>query len=237
MKKPVFILARKELAMLFNAPATYIVMVTFLLVTGWFFATPLFARNLSLLDDFVGPMPLLLTFVIPALTMRSFSEEFRAGTIEYLATLPIRDIDIVLGKYLGVLIFFLALLGFMLIYPILLFAVGYPDVGQTIGAFIAVFGMASFFAAIGLWASSMSRNQVVSFIIGFFGCFIFFLMGRFADFMPGFLAPFIRALSVEAHFEPLSRGVLDTRDLLYWVSGAFFFLTACLASVHARRWR
>ena len=103
--------------------------------------------------------------------------------------------------------------------------------GQMVGSYVSILGLASFFAAIGLWASAFTRNQVVAFIIGFFVCFIFFLLGHVADFLPGVLASFVRGLSIETHFDALARGVLDTRDLLYWASGTVFFLAACLMVV------
>jgi ABC-2 type transport system permease protein len=236
-RSPIWILARKELSTMFNAPATYVVCVVFLVVTGWLFAAPLFQMNQSTLDTFLRPLPLIFTFVIPALTMRSFSEEFKAGTIEYLATLPIRDYEIVLAKYLAAMGLLGVLLLFTLFYPLVLFLIGRPDVGQLIGAYVSIIGLGSFFAAIGVWASSMTRNQVVAFITGFFVCFIFFLFSRIADFFPGLLATFVRGWSIDTHFDALARGVLDSRDLLYWASGTCFFLAASLAAVHARRWK
>src|SRR5687768_2729943 len=101
MNRPILTLARKEIFMVLNSPATYVVCVLFLVTCGWMFAMPLFQLNQSTLDTFLRPLPLLFVFLIPALTMRSFSEEFKAGTIEYLATLPVKDYEIVLGKYLG----------------------------------------------------------------------------------------------------------------------------------------
>lgn len=236
-RHPIGVLAHKELSTALNSPATYVIFVIFLLISGWLFASPLFQLNQSALDTFLRPLPLIFTFLIPALTMRTFSEEFKAGTIEYLATLPIKDYEIVLGKYLGALGFLAILMLFTLAFPIVLLIVGRPDLGQVVGAYASIIGLGAFFCAIGLWASSVTRNQVVAFIIGFFICFIFFLMNRLADFFPGFLAEFVRAWSVDAHFDALARGVLDSRDLLYWASGSFFFLTACLATVHSRRWR
>jgi ABC-2 type transport system permease protein len=231
------ILARKELTMLFNSPATYVIFVIFLIITGWLFAAPLFQNNLSTLDGFVRPLPLIFSFLMPALTMRAFAEEFRTGTIELLATLPIEDHELVLAKYLAAMGLIAALLAFTLVYPIVLLVIGRPDVGQMVGAYLSMLGLASFYSAIGLWASSMTRNQVVAFIIGFFVCFLFFLMNWVASYLPGAAASFMRGFSVEAHFDALARGVLDSRDLLYWISGTVFFLAACLASVHSRRWR
>lgn len=236
-RSPIIVLARKELSTMLNAPATYVVCVLFLVIAGWLFVASLFEYDQSNLDTFLRSLPIIFTFLIPALTMRLFSEEFRGGTIEYLATLPIKDYEIVLGKYLAAL----ALLGFLLLftlaYPVLLMFIGHPDVGQMIGSYAAVAGIGAFYCAIGLWASSMTRNQVVAFIIGFFTCFVFFLLSRVADLFPALVASFIRGFSVEAHFDALSRGVIDTRDLLYWVTGSSFFLGACLTAVHARRWR
>ncbi len=235
--KTTLTLARKELSTMMNAPATYVIGVIFLLITGWLFLSPLFMLNQSTLDSFVRPLPLLFTFLVPALTMRAFSEEFKAGTMEYLATLPIEDHEIVLGKYLSVIGLIGFLMAFTLVFPLVLFVIGRPDVGQLIGAYISILGLASFFVAIGIWASAFTQTQVVAFIIGFFVCFIFYLLGRVADFLPGMLANFVRSLSVETHFDALARGVLDTRDLLYWVTGTAFFLLWSLAVVQTRKWR
>ena len=169
--------------------------------------------------------------------MRAFSEEFRAGTIEYLGTLPLEDWQIVLGKFLAALGLIAALLGFTLIYPILLCLAGQPDPGQLFGAYCAIFGLAAFFSAISLWASSLTRNQVVAFIVGFFVCFVFYLFDRFAQMLPLTPAGFVAAFGIDTHFDALARGVLDLRDVLYWASGTFFFLVACLTAVQARRMR
>jgi ABC-2 type transport system permease protein len=230
-------LARKELSMMLNTPATYVVGVVFLLINGWLFASALFRMNQSTLDTFTRPLPLIFSFLVPALTMRSFSEEFKAGTIEYLSTLPIEDHEIVVGKFLASLGMILIWVAFTLVYPLVLMIIGRPDIGQLIGVYVSIVGLASFYAAIGLWASALTRNQVVAFIISFFVCFVFFLLGRIADFLPGVLASVVRSFSVETHFDALSRGVLDTRDLLYWASGTLFFLTACLATMQSRKWR
>ncbi len=237
MKRPIFVLAHKELFMLFNSPATYIVCVVFLVTSGWLFAVPLFQINQSSLQTFLAPIPLLFSFLIPALTMRSFSEEFKSGTIEYLATLPIKDYEIVLGKYLGALGWLAVLLVFTLGYPLVLVIAGHPDAGQIVGAYAAVLGLGAFFTAVGVWASALTRNQVVAFIVGFFVCFTLYLLDRVADFMPSLLSGFVRALSVGPHFDALARGVLDTRDILYWASGSVFFLAAGLAVMNSRRWR
>ncbi len=233
----VWTLARKELSMMAHAPATYVIGAVFLLFTGWLFVTPLFQMNQSSLDSFFRPLPLIFTFLVPALTMRAFSEEFKSGTFEYLATLPLYDYEIVLAKYLAVLGLIVGILACTLVYPLVLFFVGRPDSGHIIGTYVSILGLASFYAAIGLWSSTLTRNQVVAFIIGFFVCFIFFLLDRMADLLPGVLSSTLRLFSVVDHFDAMARGVLDTQDVLFWLSGSAFFLMASLAMVQSRKWR
>jgi ABC-2 type transport system permease protein len=235
--RPVGVIACRDLTLLFNALSTYVVAVIFLILTGWLFVSPLFQYGQSTLDTFIRPLPLIFTFLIPALTMRSFSEEFREGTIEYLGTLPLEDWQIVLGKFLAALGLIAALLGFTLVYPALLFIIGQPDLGQLLGVYCAILGLSAFFCAISLWASALTRNQVVAFIIGFFVCFVFYLFDRFAQLFPPTLATFVSAFGIDTHFDALTRGVLDLRDILYWCSGVSFFLVACLTAVQTRRMR
>ena len=152
--------------------------------------------------------------------------------------MPLEDHEIVLGKYLAAMGLTGLLVAFTLVYPIVLFidrTTG--SVGQLVGVYVSIVGLASFFTAIGLCASVLTRNQVVAFIIGFFVCFVFFLLGRVADFMPGILSSFVRGFSVDAHFDALARGVLDTRDLLYWATGSGFFLAASLSVMQSKKWR
>lgn len=236
-RHPIVVLAHKELSTFLNTPATYVIFVLFLVLMGWFYASPLFSIGQSSLDTFLKPLPLILTFLIPALTMRSFAEEFKGGTMEYLSTLPLRDYEIVIGKYVAVMGLLIILLAFTLAYPLTLLLVGRPDPGQLIGGYIAAFSLGALFAAIGLWASSLTRNQVVAFIIGFFVCFILYLVDRAADFMPGILSETLRWASVNTHYDAFSRGVLDSRDVLYWASGIVFFLMAALSVVHSKRWK
>src|SRR6266480_6738115 len=147
-QRPIFVLAKKELFTMFHSPATYVVCVVFLVTSGWLFAVPIFQFNQSSLDTFLRPLPLLFTFLIPALTMRSFSEEFKTGTIEYLTTLPIKDYEIVIGKYLGALGWLGGLLLFTLVYPLILMLIGRPDPGQLVGAYAAALGLGAFFTTL-----------------------------------------------------------------------------------------
>ncbi len=236
-RHPILVLAHKELSTLLNMPATYVIFVLFLVLTGWLYVSPLFSYGQSSLDSFLRPLPLIFSFLIPALTMRSFSEEMKGGTIEYLSTLPLRDTEIVVGKYLALLSLLSLLLLFTGVYPLTLIAVGRPDPGQLVGGYLAAWSLGAMFAAVGLWASSLTRNQVVAFIVGFFICFLLYLLDRASEFVPGMLSEGLRWVGIHPHFDALSRGVVDTRDLLYWASGIFFFLAATLSVVHSKRWK
>lgn len=236
-RNSILTLAKRELAMMVNSLATYVVAVFFLLLIAWLFVSPLFANNISTLDAFFQPVPLLFAFLVPALTMRSFAEEFKGGTIEYLSTLPLEDYEIVLAKYAAFMTLMGVLIGFTLPFAVVLFVIGRPDVGQVVGGYIAVLSLTSFYGAIGLWASALTRNQVVAFIVSFFVSFVFFLFSRLAELLPGMMSNFVQVWSVTEHYGGLIRGVLDARDMVYWVSGTFFFLAACLAVVQSRKWR
>lgn len=235
--KTSLILARREWAAMRNAPATYVIATLFLLLTGWLFAASLFEYNQSVLDAFARPLPLIFTFLMPALSMRLFAEELRSGTMETLATLPVTDTEIVLGKFVGLMGLLKVLLAFTLVYPLALVVIGRPDPGHVAGTYLAIVCLGAFFGAIGLWASTLSRNQVVSFIVAFFVCFLFFIMGRVAELFPEAAAGFVRAFGVDAHYDALLRGVLDTKDLVYWLGGTAFFLAATLSSLYSRRWK
>ena len=236
-KHPIFVLAHKELSTLLNSPATYVIFVLFLVLSGWLYASPLFLNGQSSLDTFLKPIPIIFTFFIPALTMRVFSEEFKDGTIEYLSTLPLRDYELVVGKYLAAMGLLVLMLLFTLVYPLTLIAVGQPDPGHLVGGYIALVCLGGLFAAIGVWASSLTRNQVVAFIISFFICFLLYLLDRASEAVPGVFAEGLRWAGITMHYDAMSRGVLDTRDLLYWASGIGFFLSAALSVVHSRRWK
>jgi len=229
---PITTLARKELFTLFNSPATYVVCVVFLVTSGWLFAVPLFQVGQSSLDTFLRPLPLLFALLIPALTMRSFSGEFKDGTIEYLATLPIKDYEIVLGKYLGAMGWLSVIMLFTLAYPVIIQIIGRPDIGQIIGSYAAVFGLSAFFCAIGLWASALTRNQVVAFILSVVIC-LFLLLAGFnpvTDLLTRWASPAlvdtVAAFSVVTHFDGFQRGVIDTRDLAFFLSVIGFALFA-----------
>jgi ABC-2 type transport system permease protein len=207
----------------------------FALICGYFFAAPLFVMNQSTIRHVISMMPLLLLFFMPAITMRLFSEEIKVGTIEILATQPVFDYEILLGKYLAATGFFVVTVACTLIFPVTLLFVGRPDIGQMFAQYIGVIFLGAMFAAIGTFSSTLTKNQIVAFIIGFLVCFVIFIVGKLTMFMPSFLVGAIDFIGIDTHFENISRGVIDTRDILYFVSMIVLFLYASLAVLKAKK--
>jgi ABC-2 type transport system permease protein len=231
------LLAKKEWKESFNSPMPYIFFTVFSLVTGWFFTTSLFLTGQASLGDFFAPLPLLLVFFLPAFTMRLLAEEYKTGTIETLSTLPLEDTEIILGKYLAALMAWGTLLGLSLFYGLLLCLLGPLDLGQTTAGFLGALLLGGLYSAAGLFASSLTRSQVVGFLLGFLFCFALFLAGKAAHYLPGLPGSLLTFLGVDVHYESFLKGVVDTRDVLYFVSGQILFLAGTLASFNSRRWR
>lgn len=235
---------RKEVAAFFNSLIAYMVMAVFLTGVGLFFW--LFEQNaletgyadMNVLFDF-GPYFFLL--LVPAITMRSFSEEMKTGTMEFLITKPITTWQIILGKYFAaVFLVFFAMLP-TLIYFISIYWLGQPvgniDTGATIGSYIGLFCLGCIFAAIGIFCSALTDNQIVAFILGVFLCFFLFLA---FDFLAGVKvlnavnAVFLK-VGIMEHYRSISRGVIDTRDVLYFVSLVSVFLLLTSAILQRKR--
>lgn len=234
-----FTIFRKEVAAFFNSLIAYLVIAVFLTGVGMFFW--LFEQNaletgyaeMNALFDF-GPYFFLL--LVPAITMRSFSEEMKSGTMEFLVTKPITAWQIIVGKYLAaVFLVFFALLPTVL-YFITIYWLGEPvgniDTGATIGSYIGLFCLGAIFAAIGVFCSALTDNQIVAFILGVFLCFVLFLA---FDFLAGMkvlntVNAVLIKVGIMAHYRSISRGVIDTRDAFYFVSvvGIFLLLTHAL---------
>ena len=214
--------ARREFKTFFNSPIAYIVLGVFLLVGGWLYFSTLFLAGAASLRGFFAIAPVLFVVFAPAVTMRLIAEERKAGTLELLLTMPIRDRDVVLGKFLAALGMVAVGLACTLPYAFSVAALTAKGVAFDWGVMVAgYFGlllMASSFLAIGLWASALSRNQIVGFIVGLFVCFAFYFVDKFAMLFPESLAQVFQYLSVDYHFENIARGVFDTRDLLFYGS-------------------
>ncbi len=227
---------RKELRSYFSSPVAYIVLAVFLIITGWFFTSNLFLGGVVTMRNVFDIIPFIFLFFIPAITMRSFAEEKKTGTIELLLTKPITDLDIVIGKFLAALALTAVALLFTWIYVISLSFIGKLDFGAVTGAYIGLLLMAGVYISIGIFASSLTHNQVVAFIISFLIVFALFMLNKVLIFLPSGLASIFEYLSIDYHFGNIARGVLDSRNLVYYFSGILIFILLTKTSLESRRW-
>jgi len=174
----------KELKDYFISPIAYIVISIFLLVTGWFFFTTFFLYNQADLRNFFSLLPIIFSFVIPAITMRLFSEELNVGSYEILLTLPVTFTDIIIGKFLAGVVFISVELIQTLSYPIFITFLGQLDWGPVMGGYIGAVLLGGAFTAVGLFASSLTRNQIIAFIVGMMICFFLTLIDKMLLFFP-----------------------------------------------------
>jgi ABC-2 type transport system permease protein len=217
---------KKEFKSYFVSPIAYIVIGIFLLVTGWFFFTPFFLFNQANLRNFFGLLPIVFSFVVPAVTMRLFSEELSVGSYEILLTMPVTILDIVLGKFLASVVFVAAMLMPTVAYPITVSFLGQLDWGPVVGGYIGAVLLGGAFSAIGLFASSLTRNQIIAFIVGMAICFGLTLIDKVLFFLPQSLLGILGYLGADFHFQNISKGIVDSRDIIY-------FFTVCFVGLYA----
>jgi ABC-2 type transport system permease protein len=243
----VFAIFIKEINTFFSSLIGYIVIGVFLLLMGlvmWVFPDySILDGNYANLDALFTIAPMVFMFLIPAVTMRTFAEEKQTGTIELLVTRPISDWKIVGGKFLACF----ALAGFALIptllYYISVYQLGAPkgnlDSGGIMGSYIGLLFLAGAFSAIGVFASSLTSNQIVAFVLATFLCFFVYLAFDYLSRLPVFFGKsddIVQSLGISYHYNSVSRGVLDTRDLVYFISVIVIFLAATVLSLGRRKW-
>jgi ABC-2 type transport system permease protein len=234
---PALVISRREIRTYFNSPVAYIVVTVFTIITGYLFFTQLFLEKQADMRGFFGIMPLLYTFVIPAITMRLLADEKGSGTLELLITMPVRDWEVVVGKFLAAMALLAAALGLTLVFVATVRVLGPLDRGPTIGGYLGLLLMGGSYVAIGVMCSAFTRNSIVAFIVAFAISFALFLFARLTQFVPQSLQPLIAFLSTEGHFENISRGVVDSRDVIYYLSLIGISLLVATASLESRKWR
>ena len=234
------VIARKELRGYFGSPLALIFVGVFLAVTFFvfFWVDTFFARNLADVRPLFRWMPVLMLFLVATLTMRQWSEEQRVGTLEVLMTLPVHRLLLVLGKLLAVLALAAVALALTLILPITVSILGDLDWGPVIGGYVATILMASAYAAIGLFVSSRTQNQMVALIVTVLISGILYLVGTgdLTEFVGGDLATVFQAVGIGSRFDSIERGVIDARDLIFYLSLATFFVALNLVSIDMKRW-
>lgn len=214
--------AKREFRTFFDSPIAYIVLGGFLLTSGLVYFLPFFVVGQASMRNFFGIAPILFALFLPAVTMRAIAEERKSGTLELLMTMPLRDWEAVAGKFLAALAMVAVGLAFTLPFAFSVASVTAKgasfDWGSTAAGYLGLLLLASSFISLGLWASAMSRNQIIGFIVGLLLCLSFTFIDKFAALLPESLGQVLEYLSVDYHFENIARGVVDTRDLLFYGS-------------------
>ena len=235
--KSIWIITRRELNSFFDSLIAFIMIILFLGFSGfftWISGSDIFIVGQASLRTFFSIAYWTLFFFIPALTMRLIAEEKKSGTIEMLLTKAVTDRQVIIGKYLATLILIIIALLFTLPYVITLSMIGNLDVGGTICGYLALILMSAAYTSIGMFSSSITNNQIVAFLSSLFiGLFFHIIFEIIAGGMKGILGQVVNSLSVTVHFESLSRGVVDSKDLIYF--GSIIFMGLFLSEVSLSR--
>jgi ABC-2 type transport system permease protein len=234
---PSVTVAKREIRTYFNSPVAYIVVTVFMLIVGYLYWSQVFIGKQAELRHFFSLTPLVFTFIIPAITMRLFAEEKGSGTLEMLITMPVRDWEVVAGKFMAGMVMLAAIVGMTLFYGLTLAVLGPVDKGPMLTGYLGLLLMGGAYIAIGVMASSLTRNQIVAFILAFAISFALFIFGQITQFAPDWLAPVLTFLSMGNHFDALSRGVIDSRDVVFYVSVMVVCLVIATASLESRKWK
>lgn len=216
----------KEFKDYFISPIAYIVIAIFLLVTGWLFFSTFFIYGQVDLRRFFSLLPFILALVVPIITMRLFSEELNVGSYEILLTMPVTFRDIIMGKFLAGVAFVAAILVPTLAYPLIINFLGDLDWGVVIGSYLGSILLGAAYTAIGLFASSLTRNQIIACIVGMVICAVLAIIDKMLFFFPQSMLAVVSYFSTVIHFENIAKGIVDTRDILYFFSIMFMGLYA-----------
>jgi ABC-2 type transport system permease protein len=246
-------IAHKELKSYFSTPIAYIVIGFFALLFGYFYYAMLVIFNqqsaqfgaeggaMDINQQLIRPLFLnasvILLFVLPLITMRTYSEEKRSGTIELLLTSPVSDLEIILGKFLGAMTLYAAMLGITLIHMALLFSYGNPEWKVVVTGYIGLLLMGGCFISVGLLISSLTKNQIVSGMVTFAVFLLLWVINWIASFTGPTTQSVLNYLSITDHFDDFTRGILDTKHLIYYFSVMSFGLFLTSRSVDTERWK
>lgn len=230
---------KRELQSYFNSPIAYIFIAVFLVASNWLFMQNFFLIGQTSMRDYFSLLPWIFLFLAPAITMRIWAEEKHSGTEEILLTLPVRDWEVVLAKYLAGLAFLVITLLLSFSLPVSAAFLGKLDFGPVIGGYLGGILLGAAYLSLGTFISSLTKNQIVAFILSLALCFLIFIIG--ANFvvggMTGFWAKIFSFLGIGAHFYNIAKGVIDTRDVLYYGCFIAIFLWLNIKSVESRNWR
>ncbi len=226
----------KELRSFFNSPVAYVVIVVYLVFLGYLFTNNLFLYGQSTLRPVFDTSEFLLLFFAPAITMRLISEEKKSGTLELLVTKPVREYEIILGKFLSAwALFFFTMLP-TLCYYFTVASIGDLDLGVVAGGYIGLLLLGAVFLSVSLFCSSLTENQINAVIVSFAFVFALYFIDKVLIYLPSSLASVFEFISVDYHFSNIARGVIDSRDIIYYVSSIIFPLYMGTVVLEKRRW-
>jgi len=251
----VLLICRKELKSYFASPIAYLLMAFFGLIFGFGFYTA--TRDLlrysfqaqmmgqqaqmnvneQVIRPLLGFASTIALFLIPMITMRTFAEEKRSGTIELLLTSPVKDIHIIVGKWLGAMLLYLCVLAMSMVNIALLFAWGKPDLRPVLIAYLGLILQGGALLAIGVFISTTTRNQIIAGGVTFFVCLLLWLLSWYTAFDASAGAQIVNYLSIVTHFDSFAKGVLDTKDIVFYLSMIFFSLFITSRAMESLRWR
>lgn len=223
----------------FNSPIAYIFIGVFLVVGNWLYFKNFFLIGQVSMRAYFDLLPWIFLFLSPAITMRLWAEEKKTGTVEFLLTLPVTDWQVVLAKFFSSLAFVFIALMLTTTLPITLAILGNMDWGPIIGGYLGALFLGGAYLSLGLFISSLTKNQIIAFILGLVACFMAFIIG--ADFVligaPRFAVPIMKFLGLGSHFYSIAKGVIDSKDIIYYGSFIFIFLWLNARVIQSRGWK
>jgi ABC-2 type transport system permease protein len=229
---------KKEFKTYFLSPIAYIFITVYLITTTFLFFQGFFIVNQADMRGYFDLLPWVFLFFVPAITMRTWAEEKKVKTLELLLTWPVSDVEVVLGKFFASFALLAIVVLLSVSIPITIAIIGHPDGGQIVGQYLGALLLGAAYLAIGLWVSSMTENQIVAFIVGVVVTFVLFIISTpfVTMVLPSMLAPLFTYAGLGSHFESISRGVIDSRDIIYYLSVIGFFLFLNICSLGSRKW-
>jgi ABC-2 type transport system permease protein len=228
---------KREFLSFFNSPIAYIVITVFLLFSGWLFFQQFFLVGQATMRPFFGSVPVLFLFLAPAITMRLIAEERKTKTISLLLTLPISNMEIILGKFLAAEALLGVALFLTLPYALTVSALGSLDWGPVWGGYLGALLMGGAYLAVGMFSTALTSNQIVAFIVGLGLNFVFFIIDKVLIFLPEKLANWLEYLSVDYHFHNVARGVIDLQDMVFYLTFMATFIIYSVYAVQREHWR
>ncbi len=250
---------RRELNSYFSTLIAYVAITMFLLITGYFFYTsiasfsvisfqaqsnPMVAKQYQLLNitetvvrPLFGNISIIMLLMTPLLTMRLFSEENKSGTMELLLTYPVKDVEVVIAKFLACFVVFLSMILLTATYPLLLLSLGEPEIMPIVTGYLGLILLGAAFISLGIFTSSLTENQIIAASVSFGFLLLFWMMSYSVAFVSGAFGQIISYLSINEHIASLAKGVLDSEDIIYYLCFIVLFLFLTLRSLESKRWR